>query len=61
MGRITIEIPQQGEYEYQIRKPETVNKLLKALDLIAERERDEEDDILGLWSPPEPLTKTAKQ
>lgn len=61
MGRINIEIPQQGEYKYEIHNAETVKKLLKALEQIVERERDEEEDILGLWTKPAPLTKTARQ
>lgn len=61
MGRITIEIPQQGEYKYQIRTPETVKRLLTVLEQIVERESDEEEDILGLWTEPAPLKKTAQQ
>lgn len=61
MGRITIEIPLKGEYQYQIHNEARVKKLLTVLEQIVEREKEEEEDILGLWTTPEPIKRAAKQ
>lgn len=61
MGQIIIEIPQDGTHVYEIHNTERVKKLLSVLEQIAEIEKDEEEDILGLWTTPEPFKRTAKQ
>ena len=61
MGQIIIEIPQNEIYIYEIHNETRIKKLVSVLEEIMEREKDEEDDILGLWSKPEPLKRTAKQ
>jgi hypothetical protein len=61
MGRIIIETPQDGHYLYRIHNEETIRKLLSALEQIVEKERDEEEDILGLWTVPEPIKQAAKR
>jgi hypothetical protein len=57
MGQIIIEIPQNGAHVYEIRSEERVKKLINVLEQIMESEKDEEEDILGLWTMPEPLAK----
>lgn len=52
MGRITIDIQGPENHHFAIHDTATIDRLLKALAAIVERERDEEDDILGLWTPP---------
>lgn len=61
MGHITIEIPQDENYFYRIQNEETIRQLLSALEQIVEKERDEDEDILGLWTTPEPIKRAAKQ
>jgi len=62
MGRIVIEIPQHGTHFYRVQNEETIKELLKSLERIKQKEREEEDeDILGLWTTPEPITRAAKQ
>ena len=62
MGQIIIEIPQNGVYIYRFQDTDRVKKLLADLDAIARIEKEEEDeDILGLWSVPEPIKRAAKQ
>ena len=57
MGQIIIDIPQNEVYIYEIHNEERVKKLLSVLEQITEREKDEEEDILGLWTVPEPFVK----
>jgi hypothetical protein len=58
MGQIIIEIPQNGVYIYRIQEAATVKKLLSELEQIVQKEKEEEDeDILGLWTVPEPFIK----
>jgi hypothetical protein len=62
MGQIIIEIPQNGVHIYRIQEAATVKKLLLDLERITAKEREEEDeDILGLWTVPEPIRRAAKQ
>ena len=62
MGQIIIEIPQNGVYIYRFQDSDRVTKLLADLDEIARIEKLEEDeDILGLWSVPEPIRRAAKR
>lgn len=60
MGRITVYLPQQFERTYKIRNAETAQRLIASLDEIVELERDEEDDILGIWSPPKRETPASR-
>ncbi len=58
MGQIIIEIPQNVRRTYQIVSEETAKKLLENLERLAEKQkRDEDEDILGLWTAPKPLVK----
>lgn len=58
MGQIVIEIPQKVRRTYRIVSVEAAQKLLVNLEKITEKEKKEEDeDILGIWSPPEEVTK----
>jgi len=59
MGQIIIEIPQSGSRTYRIKTEDTVKKLVGVLERIVEkeREREEDEDILGLWTEPEPFAK----
>ena len=59
MGNIIIEIPQSGNHTFRIKNEETIKKLLSVLERIVEKEReiDEEEDILGLWTAPKPFAK----
>jgi hypothetical protein len=58
MGQITIEIPQNVRRTYRIASEDAAQKLLENLEQIKENEKDfEDEDILGLWSAPKPLTK----
>jgi hypothetical protein len=62
MGQIIIEIPQNGVYIYRIQDAATVKRLLSDLEQIAKQEKEEEDeDILGLWTVPEPIKQAAKR
>ena len=61
MGQIIIEIPQDGVHVYEIHNEERVKKLVSVLEQIMEREQDEEEDILGLWTVPEPIKKAPKR
>ena len=58
MGQIIIEIPQNGVHIYRIQEAAPVKKLLSDLEQIVKKEKEEEDeDILGLWTIPEPFVK----
>lgn len=58
MGQIIIEIPQNVNRTYRIVSENAAKKLLETLERRAEREfEDENEDILGLWTAPKPLTK----
>jgi hypothetical protein len=62
MGQIIIEIPQDEVYIYRFHDDDRVAKLLADLAEIAQVEKAEADeDILGLWSVPDPITRAAKQ
>lgn len=61
MGQIIIEIPQSDMHVYEIHNVERVKRLISVLEQITEIEKDEEEDILGLWTTPEPFKQTAKQ
>jgi hypothetical protein len=61
MGQIIIDIPQNGVHIYEIHNEERVKKLISVLEQIVEHERDEEEDILGLWTVPEPIKRAAKK
>lgn len=61
MGQIIIEIPQNEMHIYEIHNELRVKKLIAVLDEVMEREKDEEDDILGLWTESEPIKRAAKQ
>jgi hypothetical protein len=58
MGQIIIEIPQDVNRTYRIVSEEAAKKLLENLDRVTEKQKHEEDeDILGLWTKPEPFVK----
>ena len=62
MGQIIIEIPQNGAHIYRIHDFERAEKLMSVLEQIVKKEKEEEDeDILGLWTVPEPIKRAAKQ
>ena len=62
MGQIIIEIPQNEIYIYRFQDTDRVDKLLADLDEIAGIEKEEADeDILGIWTVPEPIKRAAKQ
>jgi len=62
MGQIIIEIPQNEMRIYRFQDTDRVKKLLADLDEVARIEKEEADeDILGLWSVPEPIKRAAKQ
>jgi hypothetical protein len=62
MGQIIIETPQNGVHIYRIQDADRVEKLLSDLEQIVKQEKEEEDeDILGLWTVPEPIRRAAKQ
>lgn len=56
MGQIIIEIPQNLNRTYRIASAETAKKLLENLERATEREVEDED-ILGLWTAPNPFVK----
>lgn len=60
MGQIIIEIPQNVRRTYRIASEETAKKLLENLERVTEKEKEAEDeDILGLWTAPKKVKKTA--
>jgi hypothetical protein len=62
MGQIIIETPQKGMHIYRIQDHDRVKKLLAEIEEIVRQEKEEEEeDILGLWTPPEPIRRAAKQ
>jgi hypothetical protein len=62
MGQIIIEIPQNGVHIFQIQDAGTVKRLLSDLEQIVKKEKEDDDeDILGLWTVPEPIKRAAKQ
>ena len=62
MGQIIIEIPQNEVHIYRFQDTDRVEKLLTDLDEIARIDKEEADeDILGLWTIPEPIKRAAKQ
>lgn len=61
MGQIIIEIPQNEIYIYEVHNEIRVKKLITVLEEVMEREKDEEEDILGLWTQSEPIKRAAKQ
>lgn len=61
MGQIIIEIPQNEIYIYEVHNEIRVKKLITVLEEVMEREKDEEEDILGLWTESEPIKRAAKQ
>lgn len=61
MGQIIIEIPQNEIHIYEVHNEIRVKKLISVLEEVMVREKDEEEDILGLWTESEPIKKAAKQ
>jgi hypothetical protein len=62
MGQIIIEIPQNGVHVFRLYDAATVKRLLSDIEQIVQKEKEEEDeDILGLWTVPEPIRRAAKQ
>jgi len=61
MGQIIIEIPQNGVHIYRIQDADRVQKLFSALEQIVKKEKEEDEDILGLWTVPEPIRQAAKR
>lgn len=60
MGQIIIEIPQNVNRTYRIISEKVTKKLLENLERITEKEKDfEDEDILGLWTAPKKVKKTA--
>jgi hypothetical protein len=58
MGQIIIEIPQNVSRTYRIASENAAQKLIETLERRAEKEKEEEnEDILGLWTAPEPFAK----
>jgi len=61
MGQIIIKIPQNEVHIYRIQDAATVKRLLLNLEQIVKKEKEEDDeDILGLWTIPEPIKRAAK-
>jgi hypothetical protein len=58
MGQIIIEIPQDGNHAYRLVSEDSVKRLLLELEELANREKEDED-ILGLWTAPEPAARNA--
>ncbi len=56
MGQIIIEIPQNVNRTYRIVSENVAKRLLENLERVTEKEVEDED-ILGLWIAPKPLTK----
>lgn len=61
MGQIIIEIPQNEIHIYEVHNETRIKKIISALEEIMEREKDEEEDILGLWTESDPIKRAAKQ
>ena len=62
MGHIVIEIPGNENRFYRLHNADTIKNFLTDLERIVRKDTEEEDeDILGLWTPPEPITRAAKQ
>jgi len=58
MGQITIEIPQNISRNFRIISEESADKILSALERLAHKEMDEDEDLLGVWELPEkPVNK----
>jgi hypothetical protein len=58
MGQIIIEIPQNVRRTYRIVSEEMAEKLLENLERLKDKQKKEEDeDILGLWTAPAPFVK----
>lgn len=58
MGQITIEIPQNISRNFRIISEESASKILFALERLAHKEMDEDEDLLGVWEIPEkPVNK----
>lgn len=53
MGQITIEIPQNISRKFRIMSEESASKILSALERLAHKEMDEDEDLLGVWDTPE--------
>ena len=62
MGQIVIEIPGKESRFYRLHNEGTIEKFLSDLERIVGKDTEEEDeDILSLWTAPEPLKQAAKQ
>ena len=62
MGQIVIEIPGKESRFYRLHNEATIKTFLSDLERIAQKDTEEEDeDILSLWTAPEPLKQAAKQ
>jgi hypothetical protein len=62
MGHIVIEIPEKENHFYRLHNEDTIKKLLSDLEQITAKEREDDDeDILGLWTMPEPIKRAANQ
>lgn len=61
MGRIIIEIPGNENRLYRIHNQDTIKKFLSELEQLVRKDTEKEDeDILGLWTTPEPIKRAAK-
>ena len=62
MGQIVIEIPGKESRFYRLHNAATIKTFLSDLEQIVQKDTEEEDeDILSLWTAPEPLKQAAKQ
>ena len=62
MGHIVIEIPGKESRFYRLHNEDTIEKFLSDLEQIVQKDTAEEDeDILSLWTAPEPIKQAAKQ
>jgi len=62
MGRIIIEIPGYENRFYRLHNEDTIKKFISNLEQIVRKDTAEEDeDLLGLWTAPEPIKQAAKQ
>ena len=62
MGQIIVEIPQNEVHIYRFQDSDRVKKLLSDINELARLEKEEDDeDILGLWTTPEPIKRAAQQ
>jgi len=55
MGRIVIKIPQNVSRTFHIASEDAARKLLEKLQQLSDKEKEDDEDILGLWKKPEPF------